>query len=72
MLSLSTFHISVSKNGKLLSKIFHQQRNNAENGQEPHMEDMTEVEIPELDIHQKVINNDGLETQVQAKRNVIN
>jgi len=28
------------------------------------------VDIPELDIHDKIINNDGLEREVRTKRNV--
>ena len=61
---------SVSNNGKLVSNIFHQESNNAEAGQKPHVEGLTEVDIPELDIHQKIVNNDGVETNVKVKRNV--
>ena len=60
----------MSKNGKLVSKLFHQQTNKAENGAKPHVEDLTEVEIPELNIHEKIINNDGVQSKVQAKRSV--
>ena len=60
----------MSNNGKLVSNIFHQEANNAEAGQKPHVEGLTEVDIPELDIHQQIVNNDGVETNVQVKRNV--
>jgi hypothetical protein len=36
--------------------------NNAEYGQKPHVEDMTTVDIPELDVHEKIVNNNGVET----------
>ena len=36
--------------------------NNAKYGQKPHVEDMTEVDIPELDIHEQIVNNNGVET----------
>jgi len=62
-------HEQVNKNGKLISKIFHQQRNDADQGAKPHVEELTEVDIPELDIHDKIINNDGLEREVKTKRN---
>ena len=62
--------ISVSKNGKLVSKLVHQHTNNAENGRMPHVEDLTEVDIPELNIHEQIINNDGIERKMKAKRNV--
>ena len=50
----------MSKNGKLVSKLIHQQTKNAEKGGEPHVEDLTEVDIPELNIHEQIINNDGI------------
>ena len=62
--------ISVSKNGKLVSKLVHQHTNNAEKGRKPHVEDLTEVDIPELNIHEQIINNDGIERKMKAKRNV--
>ena len=61
---------SVSKNGNLVSKLVHQQTKNAEKGGKPHVEDLTEVDIPELDIHEKIMNNDGFERKIQVKRNV--
>jgi hypothetical protein len=62
--------ISVSKNGNLVSKLVHQQTKNAEKGGKPHVEDLTEVDIPELDIHEQIMNNDGFESKIQGKRNV--
>jgi len=62
-------HQQVSKNGKLVSKIFHQQRQDADKEGKPHVEELTEVDIPELDIHEKIVNNDGVERDVQTKRN---
>ena len=61
---------SVSKNGKLVSKLVHQQTKDAEEGGKPHVEDLTEVDIPELDIHEKVMNNDGYVRNIQEKRSV--
>ena len=61
---------SVSKNGNLVSKLVHQHTKNSEKGGKPHVEDLTEVDIPELDIHEKIMNNDGFESTIQAKRNV--
>ena len=62
--------ISVSKNGKLVSKLVHQQTKNAEEGGKPHVEDLTEVDIPELDIHEQIMNNDGFVRKIQEKRSV--
>ena len=62
--------ISVSKNGKLVWKLMHQQTKNGQNGEKPHVEDLTEVDIPDLNIHEKIINNDGIERKFQEKRNV--
>ena len=44
--------------------------NNAKYGQKPHVEDMTEVDIPELDIPEQIVNNNGVETAVQARQRV--
>ena len=63
-------HISVSKNGNLVSKLVHQQTKNAEKGGKPHVEDPTEVDIPELDIHEQIMNNDGFVRKIQEKRSV--
>ena len=62
--------ISVSKNGNLVSKLVHQHTQNSEKGGKPYVEDLTEVDIPELDIHEKIMNNDGFERKIQVKRNV--
>jgi len=62
-------HEQVNKNGKLVSNILHKQTSNkAENEEKPHFEDITEVDIPELDLHEKIVNNDGVETKVHTKR----
>ena len=62
--------ISESMNGKLVSKLVYQQTKNAEKGEKPHVEDLTEVDIPELDIHEQIMNNDDFERKIQVKRNV--
>ena len=62
--------ISESMNGKLVSKLVHQQTKNAEKGEKPHVEELTEVDIPQLNIREKIINNDGIERRIHAKRNV--
>jgi len=59
----------VSENGKLVSNIFHQEKNHAKAGHEPHVEALTELDIPELDIHGKVLNKDGVTTTLKKKRN---
>ena len=58
--------ISVSKNGNLVSKLVHQQTKNAEKGGKPHVEDLTEVDIPELGIHEKILNNNGFERKIKC------
>ena len=50
--------------------LVHQQTKNAEKGGKPHVEDLTEVDIPELDIHEQIMNNDDFERKIQVKRNV--
>jgi polyhydroxyalkanoate synthesis regulator phasin len=62
-------HQQVSQNGKLVSKILHQQRQDAGKEGKPHMEELTEVDIPQLNIHEKIVNNDGIESEVKSKRN---
>ena len=46
-------YYSVSKNGKLISKIFQQENANAGKGEAPHFQKLTKIDIPDLDIHQQ-------------------
>ena len=66
---MKVIFLLVNKNGKLVSNILHKQTSNkAENEENPHFEDITEVDIPGLDLHEKIVNNDGVETKVHTKR----
>ena len=49
--NISRKPISVSKNVKLVSNVVHQQTNNSEKEGKPHNKDLTEVDIPEFNIH---------------------
>ena len=69
MYVINTF-VSVNKNGKLVSNIFHQQRQDADKEDRPHVEELTEVDIPELNIHEKIVNNDGVQGELKPKRTV--
>ena len=60
----------MSKNGKLVSNIFHEENNKAKAGEKPHIEDLTEIFVPDLNIHQRIVNNDGIKQISQIKRNV--
>ena len=68
-------YYSVSKNGKLISKIFQQENANAGKGEAPHFQKLTKIDIPDLDIHQQFF-DDGEEEEEgaarvnQVKRNV--
>jgi len=64
-------HEQVNKNGKLVSNIFHQQRQDSDKEERPHVEELTEVDIPELNIHEKIVNNDGVQEEVKPKRNKV-
>jgi len=62
----------VSKNGKLLSKVYQQEKESAKSGQKPHFQKLTKIDIPELDIHQQFVDEDEEEETVRAnhvKRN---
>ena len=65
------FH-SVSKNGKLLSQGYEQERENSKPGLKPHSQKLTKIDIPELGIHQKYFEDDELESarKNHVKRNV--
>ena len=69
MYIINTF-VTVNKNGKLVSNIFHQQRQDADKEDRPHVEELTEVDIPELNIHEKIVNNDGVQGELKPKRTV--
>ena len=55
------FH-SVSKNGKLLSQVYEQERENSKPGLKPHSQKLTKIDIPELGIHQKYFDDDEVES----------
>ena len=60
----------VSNNGKLVSNVFHEENKKVKAGQNPHIEDLTEIFVPGLNIHQRIVNNDGIKQISQIKRNV--
>merc|ERR1719192_2474253 len=43
----------VSKNGKLISKVFQQENAHAGSGEAPHFKKLTKIDIPDLNIHQQ-------------------
>merc|ERR1712121_33744 len=49
----------VSRDGHLLTKILHQGENEAASGGPVHSRGVTEVEVPALNIHDRIINKDG-------------
>jgi len=61
----------VSKNGKLLSQGYEQERENSKPGLKPHSQKLTKIDIPELGIHQKYFEDDELESarKNHVKRN---
>ena len=68
-------YYSVSKNGKLISKVFQQENANAGKGEAPHFQELTKIDIPDLDIHQQFFDDgeeeDGAMTRANhVKRNV--
>jgi len=62
-------HQQVSKNGILQSKLFHQAKQEAKAGAKPHTEELTEIDVPEENIHERIVNNDGIEMVTPVKRN---
>ena len=48
---------SVSKNGKLVSSVSQEEKEDAKAGQKPRHHKMTKLDIPELDIHQQFEDN---------------
>jgi len=57
----------VSKNGKLISRVFKQENAKAGNGETPHFQKLTKIDIPDLDIHQQFF-DDGEEEEEGAAR----
>jgi len=55
----------VSKNGKLISKVFQQEHGAAGRGQAPHFQKLTKIDLPELDVHQQFF-DDGEEAGAGA------
>lgn len=49
----------VSENGKILSSFRHYGLGSAEPGQKPHVQAVNELDIPALNLHKKVLENDG-------------
>jgi len=59
----------VSKNGKLISKVFQQGNAHAGGvGEAPHFQKLTQIDLPELDIHQQFF-DDGEEAGARARVN---
>ena len=55
----------VSKNGKLVSSVSQEEKEDAKAGQKPRHHKMTKLDIPELDIHQQFEDN-GVEEEGEA------
>ena len=60
----------MSKNGEVISNIFHEQKHEAKAGEKPHFEELTEIDVPGENIHEQIANIDGMETVSKVKRNV--
>lgn len=58
----------VSKNGKLLSKVYQQEKANSKTGHKPHFQKLTKIDIPELDLHQQFF-DDSEEDEEAARTN---
>ena len=69
-LAILVYLLLVSENGKLMSKISHQEKQEAEAGGKPHIEELTEIDVPEENIHEQIVNDDGDETVAKVKRDV--
>jgi len=60
----------VSKNGKLISKVFQQESANAVGGEAPHFQKLTKIDLPGLDIHQQFFDDgEGAEAGAGARVN---
>jgi len=63
----------VSKNGRLISKVFQQENANAGKGEMPQFQKLTKIDIPDLNIHQQFFDDgeeDGAKTRANhVKRN---
>jgi len=69
--SLSQQMEEVSKNGELLSKISQEEKGNAKAGHKPHVEKLTKVDIPQLNLHEQFMEHGGQEARPNfVKRNV--
>merc|ERR1719397_232225 len=58
----------VDQNGKLVSSIYHKERQNQVAGEKPRVEAMTKVDIPDQNIHETIVDN-GDESLRAMKRN---
>jgi len=60
----------VSKNGEMMSKVFQQEKSDGKLGHKPHVEKMTQVDIPKLNIHQQFVDNNELDESEDSVRTV--
>ena len=60
----------MSKNGEVISNIFHEQEHEVKPGEKTQFEELTEINVPGENIHEQIANNDGMETVSKVKRNV--
>ena len=58
----------VSKNGKLVSSVSQEEKEDAKAGQKPRHHKMTKLDIPELDIHQQFEDNEEEEDPEESNR----
>jgi len=58
----------VVENGELKALLHHSNSIEEKSGDQPHNEDLTEIKVPELNIDTKVVDNDGVKTILQHKR----
>ena len=53
-----------------MSKVAHQEKHEAKAGGKPHFEELTEIDVPEENIHEQIVNDDGIERVSKVKRDV--
>ena len=59
----------MSKNGELLSKVYQQEKSDGKLGHKPHVEKLTKLDIPKLNIHQQYV-DDNEQSLRAVKRSV--
>ena len=67
-LVLNTEYSSVSKNGKLISKVFQEENAHAGSGEAPQFKKLTKIDIPDLNIHRQFF-DEGPEAGESARLN---